>query len=549
MGFMKCSIFVSSLILGCHLSDSGDIDLDQDNDGFIAQEDCDDQNAAIHPNATELCDEVDNDCDGLIDNEDDSLEGGTVVYLDMDGDGYGAEGTGYLSCSSESDNITNGDDCDDTDEFVHPSALEICDGIDSDCDGSPDTNLVSTGNRNYNTITQALQDAPSGALINVCDGEWKENLEISQSVQLVSIGGAEKTIVDGSANGHVLRIMAGDVVIEGLTFANGSSDSGGGIALEGGNLTLRSSIVRDNYADWAGGILVGSKAESLSIESSTIRNNEGLDCCGAMLIESTPVDITDSTISDNLSAQAAGIAVTSTNLVIDNSSIENNTATETAAGIWAYSATVSLVNSSLTGNQADISGGGAYLLYSDFICSGGSLISENAAISTGGGVLLKDSDIQGCSLSNNSADMGGGIGVETYSSSNAQSILDCKMENNTAISWGGGVYTDLSLLYITGSVIDSNDAYYGGGLYVNNSSTTILERTRIISNTAVDTGGGIRLASESVTGINIDLGSDADDNSPNDIAVSGAATTESGWGSSSDFYCTAVDGSYGCSFY
>ena len=145
---MKRFIFGSGLLLGCHLVDSGDIDLDQDNDGFIAIEDCDDQNPAIHPNATEVCDEIDNDCDGFIDGEDDSLEDGSTIYVDVDGDGYGAPGTESLSCSTNETHVTNGDDCDDTDAFIYPDAIEICDGIDSDCDGLPDANIVSTGNRN-----------------------------------------------------------------------------------------------------------------------------------------------------------------------------------------------------------------------------------------------------------------------------------------------------------------------------------------------------------------------------------------------------------------
>ena len=109
-------------------------------------------------------------------------------------------------------------------------------------------------------------------------------------------------------------------------------------------------------------------------------------------------------------------------------------------------------------------------------------------MSAGGGVMLKDSDIQSCTLVNNAADMGGGIAVETYSSGYAQTILDCSIENNTAISWGGGVYSDMALLSITDGLISDNSAYYGGGVYGNNGSTIMLESSRIVSNEAVDTG-------------------------------------------------------------
>ena len=69
---------------------------DDDGDGYSIDEDCDDSNAAVNPGAAEVCNDLDDDCDGLIDDADDSVElsTGTVSYTDSDGDGYGDPATG-----------------------------------------------------------------------------------------------------------------------------------------------------------------------------------------------------------------------------------------------------------------------------------------------------------------------------------------------------------------------------------------------------------------------------------------------------------------------
>ncbi|MFM7667323.1 MAG: MopE-related protein [Bacteroidota bacterium] len=106
--------------------------------GYVtAGGDCDDANPLINPNATEVCDGIDNDCDGNIDN------GLTFVtyYPDADGDGFGG-GNGQSLCQNPGNGfITEGGDCDDTNDQIYPGATEVCDGVDNDCDGSIDDGL------------------------------------------------------------------------------------------------------------------------------------------------------------------------------------------------------------------------------------------------------------------------------------------------------------------------------------------------------------------------------------------------------------------------
>ncbi len=98
--------------------------------------DCDDTAATAYPGANELCDGVDNDCDGTVD-EDDAVDAGTW-YVDADGDGHGDATTASTSCTQPSGTVASGDDCDDTNGQVSPSAQESCDTIDNDCDGTVD---------------------------------------------------------------------------------------------------------------------------------------------------------------------------------------------------------------------------------------------------------------------------------------------------------------------------------------------------------------------------------------------------------------------------
>ena len=101
--------------------------------------DCDDTDALISPDADEVCDGADNDCNGLVDDDDPDIDLSTTTtyYSDLDGDGYGDATTGVESCRPPSDTVTDATDCDDDDSAINPDAAEaIGDGVDSDCDGT-----------------------------------------------------------------------------------------------------------------------------------------------------------------------------------------------------------------------------------------------------------------------------------------------------------------------------------------------------------------------------------------------------------------------------
>ena len=112
---------------------------DADGDGSPACLDCDDTDPAVRPGQIEVCDGLDNDCDGTPD--DDAIDG-LPWYTDGDGDGWG-DGAATIACSPPPDTVATDGDCDDGNTSVHPGAEEYCDGLDNDCDGHVDTGAVN----------------------------------------------------------------------------------------------------------------------------------------------------------------------------------------------------------------------------------------------------------------------------------------------------------------------------------------------------------------------------------------------------------------------
>ena len=146
--------------------------------GYVSNStDCDDTKNSVHPNAPEICDGLDNDCDGTVD------EGvKTTYYADADGDGYGNPASTIQACSAPSGYVSNSTDCDDTKNSVYPDAPEICDGLDNDCDGTVDEGVKSTfyadtdgdGYGNPSSTIQACS-APSGYVSNSTDCDDSDN--------------------------------------------------------------------------------------------------------------------------------------------------------------------------------------------------------------------------------------------------------------------------------------------------------------------------------------------------------------------------------------
>lgn len=108
-------------------------------DMVATDSDCDDDDVGIYPGAAERCDETDEDCDEVVDN--DALDADRW-FADNDGDGHGDADIVTYACEAPPNSSADDLDCDDDAAEVFPGADEYCDGVDEDCDGNIDETPV-----------------------------------------------------------------------------------------------------------------------------------------------------------------------------------------------------------------------------------------------------------------------------------------------------------------------------------------------------------------------------------------------------------------------
>jgi hypothetical protein len=319
----------------------------------------------------------------------------------------------------------------------------------------------------------------SGGGIYVTGGELiLDNSEISGNK-------AEGAHSVGVGGGGIFARESTLILRGGSRIANNTAFSyGGGIYIEGGAWTMEDAVIEGNDGYFGGGI--GSRDSSLTLVKGAIKNNSSTSTGGGILVMSSATDGTpspvvmgpDIEIAGNKSTKAEGGGAYfgyNTDITINGSTIENNETLIHGGGIFIKSANLRMTGGRIVGNTAGQGGGGIFIenLGCAVTLSGGIEITGNKILKSadfteygGGGIWFRMGSLNldlsaGGIIANNEADYGGGIYAGAHG---AVTMTGGSIQNNKARKNGGGVYIsdpsrdDIALSFtMTGGTIYGQD--------------------------------------------------------------------------------------------
>ncbi len=216
--------------------------------GFVTNNtDCDDTNSAINPNANEICNGIDDNCTGGIDN---GLTF-TNYFTDADGDNYGTGAAQSLCANPGAGFATATGDCNDANASIKPGATEICgNGIDEDCSGADlscgasgianSTAILNIGTFNTGTQTNLSINLANGTDTPENAGAGLDlwyNFTAQSNAVRIQLTGSSSVADDNDLSIYDAPTTSGVALIP-LTTENAVQPSALGAASDGGNETL-----------------------------------------------------------------------------------------------------------------------------------------------------------------------------------------------------------------------------------------------------------------------------------------------------------------------
>ncbi len=469
---------------------------DADGDGVPAPEDCDDNNPLRFPGSVEHCDGVDNNCV-------DDVEEGIITVL---------PGASFTTLAEAAGAVLGGE------------TVQICPGTYVGTASFPvPITLIGVASADSTAPdARPLLDGQGGGTTLRLDGAGSrvEGLAITGGTAGGIIVGlnADAALIDldiydniGEYGGGIQFSPQGGTLERSTLRDNIAQEDGGGIYANG-NVALAEVTLSGNVAgNWGGGITLGDSG-SLTLTDVAIEDNTAERGGGVFALSGTTVTATGSTLLDGNTASASGGGAYLFTTDWTGGTISGNTAVDTGGGLYVYdggsvtgtaldgneatrgggvfaSGVVSLDALDVRNNEAEADGGGVYLLDASVTLSG-SIIDGNHA-PDGGGLYLQDSSVLDGTVSGNSADNGGGIYVSNVEPTTVAVIDGTRVEDNEAVTSGGGLYLPDDTELIDALVVRNLSQNRAGGLYVTNEAEVSMEGGALQSNTAVQRGGGL----------------------------------------------------------
>ncbi len=361
------------------------------------------------------------------------------------------------------------------------------------------------------TIQDGIDAAVNGDTVNVVAGIYFENINFSgKLITLKSLAGPENTTIDGSASGSVVSFLSGEdnnAKLEGFTVTNGSAASGGGIRIFSSSPTITNCIIRDNEANYGGGIDCDTSPSAV-IESCTIKDNIYYNNGGGISCLSSSPTIIDCIIKGNnipgsYAAFGGGIFTNVSSPTITNCSIEYNEGYYGGGIYCSYSSTPVINDSIIRYNDTASHGGGIVARFAGCsITVNNCVVAFNHGYNDGGGFWIRSDAsalIKKSIIAGNRSGTGGGSGGGICNAGGNVTIDQCHILGNETKYDGGGVYGDnLSDLTIINSTISNNRLTNasvvgntrGGGIFCYDAD---IKNCTVTGNrtTSIGVGGGI----------------------------------------------------------
>ncbi len=292
---------------------------------------------------------------------------------------------------ADDDGVVAADDCNDNDPNVFPGALELCDGVDNNCNGTMDENSASfedaAGKRDVSDLfavgTAALPAKISfstpGKLTLCGASTYFATITVAKTLEIVGTG-AETSILDGGGKARRITTepQGTTTTVRDLRLVNGMATTGGALYCADTTVDVRDVVIENNRSSGRGAGVALDRCTS-NFNRVTIKDNQGANGAGLSALSGTAT-LTNVTLTKNAATTVGGGLSSTTGAVvnlIDSIVLENSSGNNQGGGAF-LDGTIRCNNTSFnrnTGNGVFLTGVGAS--FQSTLCSFGTAANAN----------------------------------------------------------------------------------------------------------------------------------------------------------------------------